>query len=589
MHATLTVTWAEGGVEIVLPNSTDLPGMGLERIQFDNGTILTMAELIALADPVPTLNPQEMNNSITGKTGDDVIYGEGGNDTIDGGAGNDLLNGGAGDDIVIGGTGDDIYLFGLGSDQDTVNSYDTTIGKVDVVQFDYGVTPDEVRVSRSGDNLVLTIIGTGDTLIIQNYLENNGATPFSVEQIEFRGDGTVWDFATVRAKLGNNQAPHLQVALADQMAVTGENFSYMMNPDTFVDPDGDRLAYSATLIDGSSLPAWLSFDAATGTISGTPDASGKLSVMITAKDTGDLTAADIFDIDISSPDIDITGTSGADKLTGGSGNDTLNGLAGNDVLHGNAGNDWLDGGSGIDFMAGGAGDDTYLADGFWDRVVENANGGGDTVIASIISYTLGDNLENLTLSGASAIIGIGNSAANQITGSAASNIIWGRAGDDMLSGNGGADTLIGDIGDDALDGGMGKDLLIGGAGNDVYFFGRGYGKDVVVENDSTAGVLDTVKFLSDINPQQIWFQRGGNNLEVSIIGTHDKLVIKDWYLSPGAHVEQFKTTGGLMLLDSQVDSLVTAMAGFEPPEMGQTTLPSGYDAALGPLISTFWL
>ncbi|MER2512366.1 MAG: calcium-binding protein [Nitrosomonas ureae] len=589
MHATLTVIWAEGGVEIVLPNSTDLPGMGLERIQFDNGTILTMAELIALADPVPTLNPQEMNNSITGKTGDDVIYGEGGNDTIDGGAGNDLLNGGAGDDIVIGGTGDDIYLFGLGSDQDTVNSYDTTIGKVDIVQFDYGVTPDEVRVSRSGDNLVLTIIGTGDTLIIQNYLENNGATPFSVEQIGFREDGTVWDFATVRAKLGNNQAPHLQVALPDQMAVAGENFSYIMNPDTFADPDGDRLAYSATLIDGSSLLTWLSFDAATGTISGTPDASGKLSVMITAKDTGDLTAEDIFDIDISSPDIDITGTSGADKLTGGSGNDTLNGLAGNDVLHGNAGNDWLDGGSGIDFMAGGAGDDTYLVNSFWDRVVENANGGGDTVIASIISYTLGDNLENLTLSGASAIIGIGNSAANQITGSAASNIIWGRAGDDMLSGNGGADTLIGDIGDDVLDGGMGKDLLIGGTGNDIYIFGRGYGKDVVVENDSTAGVLDTVKFLSDVNPQQIWFQRGGNNLEVSIIGTHDKLVIKDWYLSSGAHVEQFKTTGGLTLLDGQVDSLVTAMAGFEPPEMGQTILPSGYDAALGPLISTFWL
>lgn len=103
------------------------------------------------------------------------------------------------------------------------------------------------------------------------------------------------------------------------------------------------------------------------------------------------------------------------------------------------------------------------------------------------------------------------------------------------------------------------------------------------------GVLDTVKFLSDIIPEQIWFQRGGNNLEVSIIGSHDKLVIKDWYLSSGAHVEQFKTAGGLMLLDSQVDSLVTAMAGFEPPEIGQTILPSSYAATLDPLISAFWL
>ncbi|SDU06864.1 calcium-binding protein [Nitrosomonas ureae] len=588
MHAALTVTWTGGGVEIVLPNSTDLTGMGLERIQFGNGMILTMAELIALAGPVPTLNPQEMNNSLTGKTENDVIYGEGGNDTIDGGAGNDFLNGGTGDDIITGGTGDDTYLFSLGSGQDTINSYDATTGKVDVVQFDYAVIPDEVRVSRSGDNLVLTIIGTGDTLIIQSYLENNGVTPFSVEEIKFKEDDTVWDLATVKAKLKDNQAPHLQVALSDQVAVAGENFRYVMNPNTFVDPDGDRLIYSAALIDGSSLPAWLSFDTTTGAISGTPDTPGKLSVMITAKDTGDLTAADIFDINISSLDIDINGTSGADKLSGGNGNDTLSGLAGNDVLNGNAGNDWLDGGSGIDFMAGGAGDDTYLLNSFWDRVVENANGGRDAVIASI-SYTLGDNLENLTLSGTWAIIGIGNSTANQITGSTAANIIWGRAGNDMLSGKGGADTLLGDTGDDSLDGGVGNDLLIGGTGTDTYSFGRGYGKDIIVENDPALGVLDTVKFLSDIIPEQIWFQRGGNNLEVSIIGSHDKLVIKDWYLSSGAHVEQFKTAGGLMLLDSQVDSLVTAMAGFEPPEIGQTILPSSYAATLDPLISAFWL
>ncbi|MBY0499000.1 MAG: hypothetical protein K2P74_05260 [Nitrosomonas sp.] len=145
------------------------------------------------------------------------------------------------------------------------------------------------------------------------------------------------------------------------------------------------------------------------------------------------------------------------------------------------------------------------------------------------------------------------------------------------------------MGDDVLDGGVGKDLLIGGAGNDVYSFGRGYGKDIIVENDPALGVSDTVKFLPDINPEQIWFQRGGNNLEVSIIGSHDKLVIKDWYLSSGAHVEQFKTAGGLMLLGSQVDNLVTVMAGFEPPESGQTILPPSYEAILDPLISAFWL
>ena len=588
MHATLTVTWMGGGVEIVLPNSTDLPGMGLERIQFGDGTVLTMAELIALAGPVPTLNMQEMDNNIIGKNEDDVIWGEGGSDTLEGGAGDDFLNGGIGNDTMMGGAGNDTYLFGKGFGQDTINSYDATVGKIDAVQFDYGVIPDEVRVSRFGDNLVLTIIGTGDILIIQNYLENNGATPFSVEEIRFNEDGSVWDLAIVKAKLANNQAPNLQTALSDQAIVAGENFSYVMNPSAFIDPDGDALTYGASLSDGNPLPLWLNFDAITRAFSGTPNTSGKFSVIVTAKDTGNLTVSDAFDINVSSPDITVNGTSGADTLNGGNGDDTLNGLAGNDVLNGNVGNDWLDGGSGIDIMAGGAGDDTYRVNSFGDVVVENANNGSDTVVSSI-SYTLGANLENLTLSGAAAILGIGNSVANQIIGGAMSNIIWGRAGHDILSGNGGADTLLGDTGDDSLDGGVGKDLLIGGAGNDTYFFGREYGKDIVVENDSTAGTLDKVKFLPNINPEQIWFQHVGNNLEVSIIGSQDKLVIKDWYQSSNTHVEQFETAGGLRLSHSQIENLVTAMAGLEPPGLGQTTLPSAYEISLDPLISAFWL
>lgn len=588
MHATLTVTWIGGGVEIVLPNSTDLPGMGLERIQFGVGTVLTMAELIALAGPVPTFNVQEMDNNIIGKNEDDVIWGEGGNDTLDGGTGDDFLNGGTGNDTMMGGTGNDTYLFGKGSGQDTINSYDATVGKVDAVQFDYGVISDEVRVSRFGDNLMLTIISTGDALIIQNYLENNGATSFSVEEIRFNEDGSVWDLAIVKAKLANNQAPNLQAALSDQAIVAGESFSYAINPSAFIDPDGDALIYSAILPDGNPLPLWLSFDAATRTFSGTPSTSGKFSVIVTAKDTGNLTASDSFEINVSSPNMTVNGTSGADTLNGGNGNDTLNGLAGNDVLNGNAGNDWLDGGGGIDTMAGGVGDDTYRVNSFGDVVVEISNNGNDTVVSSI-PHTLGANLENLTLSGVAAIFGIGNAGANQIAGGESANFIWGRAGDDVLLGNGGADTLLGDTGDDSLDGGVGKDLLIGGTGNDTYFFGRGYGKDIVVESDSTADTLDMIKFMPDVNPEQIWFQHVGNNLEVSIIGTQDKLVIKDWYQSSDTHVEQFKTAGGLVLSHSQVENLVTAMAGLEPPEFDQTTLPSAYESSLDSLISAFWL
>lgn len=47
----------------------------------------------------------------------------------------------------------------------------------------------------------------------------------------------------------------------------------------------------------------------------------------------------------------------------------------------------------------------------------------------------------------------------------------------------------------------------------------------VYDNDSTAGVQDKVKFGSDIAADQVWFRQVGGNLEVSVIGTGDKITV----------------------------------------------------------------
>ena len=95
-------------------------------------------------------------------------------------------------------------------------------------------------------------------------------------------------------------------------------------------------------------------------------------------------------------------------------------------------------------------------------------------------------------------------------------------------------------------------------------------------------------FLAGVSTDQIWFRRVSNNLEVSIIGTSDRITITSWYTSSAYQLEQFKTADGKTLTSSQVATLVTAMAAFTPPTSGQTTLPANYQTTLLPVINANW-
>lgn len=72
----------------------------------------------------------------------------------------------------------------------------------------------------------------------------------------------------------------------DQTATELQPFSYTL--DDVTDPDGHRTTYLATLADGTPLPAWLDFDAASRTFSGTPEDAdtGSLTISVTATDDG---------------------------------------------------------------------------------------------------------------------------------------------------------------------------------------------------------------------------------------------------------------------------------------------------------------
>ena len=97
-----------------------------------------------------------------------------------------------------------------------------------------------------------------------------------------------------------NDRPVVSFAIADTGTSEDAAFNYDV-AGSFTDPDGDALTFSATQVGGAPLPAWLSIDAVTGNLSGTPAQGdvGSLLVNVTATDTGGLTNSSAFQLTIS--------------------------------------------------------------------------------------------------------------------------------------------------------------------------------------------------------------------------------------------------------------------------------------------------
>ena len=92
---------------------------------------------------------------------------------------------------------------------------------------------------------------------------------------------------------GANDAPFLVNQTPNQAATVGALYSFTMPSNTFLDVDnGDHLTLAATKSDNTALPAWLSFDASSGTFTGTPGAAdaGGFDIKLSASDTGQLAA-----------------------------------------------------------------------------------------------------------------------------------------------------------------------------------------------------------------------------------------------------------------------------------------------------------
>ncbi|HJR73576.1 MAG TPA: cadherin domain-containing protein [Luteimonas sp.] len=115
------------------------------------------------------------NDTILGGAGDDVLEGGDGNDTIDAQSGNDRLIGGTGNDILIGGEDSDVYLIDVNAGADEIRNYDANGDDIDVIGYQ-DIDRNRLWFARSGDDLVISVIGTGVQTTIKGwYLTATGS------------------------------------------------------------------------------------------------------------------------------------------------------------------------------------------------------------------------------------------------------------------------------------------------------------------------------------------------------------------------------------------------------------------------------
>ncbi|MBR0697911.1 Ig-like domain-containing protein [Bradyrhizobium lablabi] len=415
----------------------------------------TLANYSLLASATPT-------GMITGTASADTLTGTSGNDLIDGGGGADTLTGGAGDDTYLVSDPNAKIVEGYGGGIDTVKS------SVTYTLRDYV------------ENLTLT----GTAAI--------GATGNSQSNIITGNDGA----NVITGGLGNDILTG--GGGADTFVINAGDGSDIITDFT----PGSGAGHDVVQLNGFAFTSFSDIQAAMTQV------GNDVYLALTSQDT--LVFRNTMISSLTSDDFQLPGS----LPVGGIITSWINGSASSHMVYGTSANDKITAFNTDDTMVGWTGDDTYGVSNVNQKIVENRGGGIDSVEAWS-SYTLPDNVENLTMM-LGGVTGTGNQLANRIVGSS---------------------------GDDTLNGGGGNDWIFGGAGNDTFVYTPGSGNVTIAdfhvltptsaEQDKlTLKGYDASAYLTNVG--DVWtvhYARGTDTLKlvgVSQLTSSDVSFVTDW-------------------------------------------------------------
>jgi hypothetical protein len=285
----------------------------------------------------------------------------------------------------------------------------------------------------------------------------------------------------------------------------------------------------------------------------------------------------------------VTVTGSNSTITGGAGGNTLGASGSNDTVQGGSGNDTLLIGGGTDTFFGGAGIDTFKV------VSATFNAGLNQAQNVIADFSVAS--EKIDLSALSGITSFADLHFSTVTfnGQSFLQISLGTTGQAlMLSGVTANQLSAGNFVfapapvQAAPEPTQSQSALAdAGSDNGIYTFARGDGEEQIVNgaagNTAASGELD---FADGVSTDQLWFSRNGNDLSISVMGSHDKVTVAGWYDTSTAQLSEIKTADGSQI-DGQLSQLVQAMAsysaahaGFDPSTATQAPNDSGLQNAI---------
>ena len=501
-------------LEIMIPHSDDPLGSGVTEFDFADGTKLNIAQLIAMAPPAPTFDPQifvyqsGMGVKVLGVGYSSIRFGASITSSMItlgvGPLGELMLRVGTSGDVINITQFDPSNALAPNSIQ-TFNFADgSSLNYAQLLTrgFDiYGTTGNETLTGTNLDNRIYagtgndTLIGSGanDTLIagagLDTLIGGTGNETFVVNNVNdvVQAQSTGRNTNTVLSSV-NYVAPanvqNITLTGTANLTATGNTLNNVITGNSGND----------TLIAGAGLATMV------GGTGNDTFVVNNVNDVIQAKSTGSNINTVLSSVNYVAPvnvqNITLTGLANL-TATGNTLNNVITGNAGNDTLIAGSGNDTLIAGSGLATMVGGIGNETFVVNNVNDVIQAKSSGTNTNTVLSSVNYVAPANVQNITLTGTANLKATGNTLNNVITG------------------NSGNDTLIAGSGSDTLIAGSGNATLVGGTGVDTFVFNHG-GVYTLIDPLKTIG--DVIQFGPGITSGMITLGLGSLMLRVGNSG-----------------------------------------------------------------------